>query len=109
MVTDVLTPGAGGGPRMRRSGLPTSSALAYWMGNPVHNPVVLVFLAILLPWQWVTTRLVVGALLVFVLTAWVARLAARPAVPADVVAPGMAGAVCLTGLLGAASLTVLGG
>ena len=73
---------------LRRSGVPTSSALAYWIGNPVLNPAVLVFLALLLPWQWVTTRLVVGGLLVFVLTAWVARLAARPAVPDGVVARG---------------------
>lgn len=59
---------------LRRSGVPTSSALAYWMGNPVLNPAVLAFLALALPWQYAVTRLVIGALLVFVLTALIGRL-----------------------------------
>lgn len=59
---------------LRREGVPTSSALAYWVGNPTLNPAVLAFLLIVAPWQWAVTRLVAGALLVFVFTAVVARV-----------------------------------
>jgi hypothetical protein len=62
---------------LRRDGVPTSAALAYWVGNPVLNPAVLAFLAIVAPWQWVATRIVIGLLLVFVATAIVARFADR--------------------------------
>jgi uncharacterized membrane protein YraQ (UPF0718 family) len=62
---------------LRRNGVPASSALAYWLGNPVLNPAVLAFLAIVAPWQWVATRLVAGIVLVFALTPLVARLADR--------------------------------
>lgn len=60
---------------LRREGVSTSSALAYWVGNPTLNPAVLAFLLIVAPWQWAVTRLIVGAVLVFVLTTVVARLA----------------------------------
>jgi uncharacterized membrane protein YraQ (UPF0718 family) len=59
---------------LRRQGVPTSSALAYWLGNPVLNPAVLAFLAIVAPWQWVTTRIAVGLLLVFGATAVIGKL-----------------------------------
>lgn len=49
---------------LRRTGVPTSSAVAYWLGNPVLNPAVLVFLALVGPWQWAATRLAVGIALV---------------------------------------------
>lgn len=64
-------------PSLRREGVPTSQALAYWIGNPALNPAVMAFLAIVAPWQWVATRAIVGALLVFVMTAGAARLAGR--------------------------------
>jgi len=81
---------------MRRSGVPAGPALAYWIGNPMLNPAVLAFTALVLPWPWVATRAIVGALLVFVATAWVGRLAgdppARPAARlpagADAMVPG---------------------
>jgi uncharacterized protein len=71
---------------LRRNGVPTSSALAYWLGNPVLNPAVLAFLAIVAPWQWVATRIAAGALLVFALTPLIARLTEREAdvVPVDI-------------------------
>lgn len=76
---------------LRRDGAPASAALAYWIGNPVLNPAVLVFLAIVAPWQWVVTRIVVGAALVFGATALVARRAPRrPAPPAVAPAPAPA-------------------
>ncbi|HEY9565072.1 MAG TPA: permease [Nocardioides sp.] len=58
---------------LRRSGVPTSAGLAYWIGNPLLNPAVLVFLFLVLPWQIGTVRLLVGVLLVFGATALVAR------------------------------------
>jgi uncharacterized protein len=60
---------------IRERGVPLSSALAYWLGNPVLNPVVLVFMAVVLPWQFVTVRVLTGVLLVFGVTMLVARLA----------------------------------
>lgn len=62
---------------LRRNGAPTSSVLAYWFGNPVLNPAVLAFLALVAPWQWVVTRIVAGSVLVFGVSALVARLASR--------------------------------
>lgn len=59
---------------LRRRGVPTSTVLAYWVGNPVLNPAVLVFLALVAPWQWVAVRILVGVPLVFGATALVARL-----------------------------------
>jgi uncharacterized membrane protein YraQ (UPF0718 family) len=60
---------------LRRSGAPTAGVVAYWLGNPLLNPAVLVFLALVAPWQWAATRLVVGLLLVVGGSALVARLA----------------------------------
>ncbi|MBO0875241.1 MAG: permease [Pseudonocardia sp.] len=64
---------------LRRRGVSTASVVAYWLGNPLLNPAVLVFLLLVAPWQWTATRLVVGAATVFVGAAIVARLAGRPA------------------------------
>jgi uncharacterized protein len=49
---------------LRRSGVSTAAALAYWLGNPLLNPAVLVFLVFVAPWQWTATRVVVGVLIV---------------------------------------------
>jgi uncharacterized membrane protein YraQ (UPF0718 family) len=73
---------------IRQRGVPLSSALAFWLGNPVLNPVVLVFMAVVLPWQFVTVRVVTGVVLVFGVTLLVARLAgARPTVADPEVQP----------------------
>src|SRR5699024_7136695 len=45
---------------LRRSKMSTGAALAYWVGNPLLNPAVLVFLVLVLPWQYVATRVVMG-------------------------------------------------
>ncbi|HET8529339.1 MAG TPA: permease [Gaiellaceae bacterium] len=58
---------------LRRTGASTSATLAYWLGNPVLNPAVLAFLALVAPWQWVATRAIAGVVLVFAATAVVAR------------------------------------
>ena len=59
---------------LRRSGVSTPAALAYWLGNPLLNPAVLVFLLFVAPWQWTVTRLVVGLLVVVGGAALVARV-----------------------------------
>jgi uncharacterized protein len=74
MCTCCAAPLAGS---LRRTGAPTSSVLAYWVGNPTLNPAVLAFLAVVAPWQWVLTRLVVGVVLVFGVTVLVDRLTSR--------------------------------
>jgi uncharacterized membrane protein YraQ (UPF0718 family) len=66
---------------LRRRGVPAGSALSYWLGNPVLNPAVLVFIAVLLPWQWVAVRIAAGVLLVFAAAPLIARLAAPKTVP----------------------------
>ncbi len=43
--------------------MPVPAALAYWLGNPLLDPAVLVLLFLAAPWQWGVTRLVVGAVL----------------------------------------------
>jgi uncharacterized protein len=62
---------------LRRSGVSLSATLAYWLGNPLLNPAVLVFLLLVAPWQWTMTRLVVGAVVVVGGAALVARLVDR--------------------------------
>jgi uncharacterized membrane protein YraQ (UPF0718 family) len=59
------------------------AAVAYWLGNPVLNPAVIVFLLILTPWQWAATRLLVGTFLVL----GAAALAHRLAMPDGTVPP----------------------
>jgi uncharacterized protein len=58
---------------MIESGAGASSALIYWLANPVLNPAALVFIGFVLGWQWAALRLIVGVALVFV----VGNLAAR--------------------------------
>lgn len=64
---------------IRRQGVPSASALAYWVGNPTLNPAVLAFMAIVLPWPWVAVRLVVDIVLVVGVSALVGRLGDDPA------------------------------
>ena len=45
---------------LRRSGTPLAPTVAYWIGNPMLNPAVLVFLALVLPWQYAAVRIGVG-------------------------------------------------
>ncbi|HEY0358442.1 MAG TPA: permease [Mycobacteriales bacterium] len=68
---------------LRRTGVPTSVAVAYWLGNPLLNPAVLVFLLFVAPWQWTVTRAVVGIVLVVGGAALVARLTDRRTVPVE--------------------------
>ncbi len=47
------------------SGVAPTSAIIYWLANPVLNPATLIFIGFALGWHWVALRLVVGAALVF--------------------------------------------
>ncbi len=49
---------------MRRQGVALGAAVAYWLGNPLLNPAVLVFLALTLPWPFVAVRAVAGVVVV---------------------------------------------
>jgi uncharacterized protein len=59
---------------LRRNGVSTAATVAYWLGNPLLNPAVLVFLVLMAPWPWTVTRVVVGILLVVGGAVLVARL-----------------------------------
>ena len=83
---------------LRRGGVSTSAVIAYWLGNPLLNPAVLVFLVLVAPWEWTVTRLVVGVLVVVGGAALVARItdgrAPAAAVPTEEErAPAGAGAL----------------
>lgn len=67
---------------LRGAGVNHAAAVAYWLGNPLLNPAVLVFLAVVAPWQWTATRLVVGLGTVVGGSALVAFLVRRDAPPA---------------------------
>jgi hypothetical protein len=62
---------------MRRAGVPLPAAVAYWLGNPLLNPAVLVFLFLVAPWEWGVTRLLVGVALAIGASAVVGRLGDR--------------------------------
>jgi uncharacterized membrane protein YraQ (UPF0718 family) len=68
---------------LRRDGVSPAAALAYWLGNPLLNPAVIVFLALVAPWQWTVTRIAVGALVVVGGSALVARFTSRPEIPVE--------------------------
>lgn len=75
---------------LKRQGASTAAVIAYWLGNPLLNPAVLVFLLLVAPWQWTLTRVSVGALVVVGGAVLVARLtdgrapaSPPPGVPAD--------------------------
>ena len=56
---------------MRKNGVSTGAALAFWLGNPTLNPATLVFILFALSWKWALLRLIVGLVLVFGVSALV--------------------------------------
>lgn len=58
---------------LRRRGVSAQAALAYWVGNPLLNPVVLVFVLLLLPWEWGAVRILAGAALAVGASALIGR------------------------------------
>ncbi|HLR85756.1 MAG TPA: permease [Nocardioidaceae bacterium] len=74
---------------LRRSGAPTAAVVSHWLGNPLLNPAVLVFLFLVAPWQWGVARLAVGIVVVItaaVITGEIARRRAG-ASPTQVMTP----------------------
>ena len=86
---------------LRRARVGVPAALAFWLGNPALNPVVLVFAAFVLPWPWVLLRGAMGVLVVaaalLVARRWADRSA--PADVADASGPQVAEPPSLTGFL----------
>lgn len=77
MCTCCAAPVAAG---LRRSGVSTGAAMAYWVGNPLLNPAVLVFLIFVLPWEYGAVRLIVGVLVTVGAAALIGRLLSSAAV-----------------------------
>ncbi len=75
---------------MRRAGVPLPAAAAYWLGNPLLNPAVLVFLFLVGPWQWGVIRLAVGLVVVLgaaILAGTLQRRSGAEQMSSDVVLP----------------------
>ncbi|WP_018549511.1 permease [Streptomyces sp. LaPpAH-108] len=62
---------------LRRSGASTAATVAYWLGNPLLNPAVVVFLLLVAPWQWTVVRVVIGVVTVVAGAVLVSHLADR--------------------------------
>ena len=78
---------------LRRSGVSTGAALAYWVGNPLLNPAVVVFLALVLPWEYAATRVVAGAVIAVGASALIGHLLGRRAGVAAAQLPAEPGGV----------------
>lgn len=80
---------------LRRNGVTSPAAVAYWLGNPLLNPAVIVFLSFVAPWQWALTRVVVGLATVLGVAASVALVSradgGSPPVTAAIDAPDEGG------------------
>ncbi|OSC27393.1 permease [Mycobacterium vulneris] len=104
-ISSALAGGAAGMPSMmctccaapvavtlRRNGVTSPAAVAYWLGNPLLNPAVIVFLSFVAPWQWALTRVVVGVATVLAVAASVALVTradgSPPPVTAAIESPG---------------------
>lgn len=70
MCTCCAAPVAAG---LRDTGVRRSAALAYWVGNPLLNPAVLIFLILVLPWQYVAVRIVFALLIAVGASALIGR------------------------------------
>jgi uncharacterized membrane protein YraQ (UPF0718 family) len=55
---------------LRREGAPAASVLAFWLANPLLNPAVIAFLALVLPWEYALTRVVIGVAVIALVAAW---------------------------------------
>ena len=59
---------------LRKRGASRTASLAYWVGNPLLNPAVLVFWFLVAPWQFGVVRILVGTAVVVGGSAAVTRL-----------------------------------
>lgn len=65
---------------LRRARAGTGAVLAFWLGNPALNPVVLVFCLAVLPWPWAVLRFGAGLVVVVAAVGLAAVLTRRRAV-----------------------------
>ncbi|HVT66616.1 MAG TPA: permease [Trebonia sp.] len=72
---------------LRKRGATSTASLAYWVGNPLLNPAVLVFLFLVAPWQFGVVRILVGAVVVVGGSVLVTSLFGGSAPDADVPLP----------------------
>ncbi|MCV7032620.1 permease [Mycobacterium sherrisii] len=72
---------------LRRGGVTRAAAMAYWLGNPLLNPAVLVFLLFVAPWQWALTRAVIGIATVIGVAMAVGLVTGGAAPRSDAIAP----------------------
>ena len=75
---------------LRRRGAPSAQVTAFWLANPLLNPAVVVFMALLLPWGYVLLRVAAGAALVLGLS-WLAGRLSSPWAPGFTTATVVAG------------------
>lgn len=68
---------------LRKRGVPATAALSYWVGNPMLNPAVLVFLFLVAPWQFGVVRILVGVAVVVGGSMLVTRLFGSKTVDSD--------------------------
>lgn len=80
MCTCCAAPVAAG---LRKKNVSVGAALAFWLGNPVLNPAVLIFMTFVLSWKFTLLRVGFGLLLVFGVS-YLANRFAPNAVPAEV-------------------------
>ncbi|GAA1508668.1 permease [Brevibacterium permense] len=92
MCTCCAAPVAAG---LRDSGVRRSAALAYWVGNPLLNPAVIIFLALVLPWQYMAVRIVFALLVAVGAAALIGRWVNGPAEAAPEPAPASASLLSL--------------
>jgi len=62
---------------LRRAGAPVAAVVGNWLGNPLLNPAVVVFLLLVAPWEWAATRVVVGVAVVLLAARLTAAVAGR--------------------------------
>ncbi|MET3576520.1 permease [Bhargavaea ullalensis] len=62
MCTCCAAPVAAG---LRKKNVSVGAALAFWLGNPVLNPAVLIFMSFVLSWKFTLLRAAVGMVIVF--------------------------------------------
>jgi uncharacterized protein len=67
---------------LARSRASVGATMAYWLGNPVLNPAVIVIMGFVLGWRWAVLRVVVGIVLVFGVASLAQRFFGEKDVPA---------------------------
>ncbi len=51
---------------LKRQNVSTGAVLSYWIANPILNPATIVFMGLVLGWNWAALRIVLGIILIWV-------------------------------------------